>query len=62
MKKRYIPAEIEKLIFSTCDLIALSPELPENPEGGGTGGETPGENPGSGVGGGYNPGGWEPIM
>lgn len=62
MKKRYIPAEIEKFIFSTCDLIALSPEIPENPEGGGTGGETPGGNTGGGsIGENYNPDGWMGI-
>jgi len=38
MKKKYVPADIELLRISACDVIALSPELPENPEGGGTGG------------------------
>ena len=62
MKKKYMPADIELLRISACDVIALSPELPENPEGGGTGGETPGGSTGgSGIGNNYNQDGWMGI-
>ena len=59
MMKKYIPAEIEMILAGTCDVIAMSLEIPENPEGGGTGGETPGGSTGgSGVGNNYNQDGW----
>ena len=51
MKKKYLPAELEIILFNQ-DVITTSipedPEDPANPENGG----------GSGIGGGYNPGGW----
>lgn len=61
MMKKYIPAEIEMILAGTCDVIAMSLEIPENPEGGGEGGDatnTPGNN---GIGEGNNPNGWTGI-
>ena len=57
MKKKYIPADIELLIIGSRDVIAVSIEVPSEPEGGGAGGEgggnTPGGNiPSGGIGGG----------
>ena len=50
MKEKYIPAELEIILFGLCDVITLSaPALPDIED------ET---SDGNGIGGGYNPGGW----
>lgn len=50
MKEKYIPAELEIILFGLCDVITLSaPVIPDDEEE---------NNGGSGIGGGYNPGGW----
>ena len=60
MMKKYIPAEIEMILAGTCDVIAMSLEIPENPEGGGTGGDAT-NNPGGSIGGGVNDEAWVGI-
>lgn len=64
MKKKYIPAEIELLFVSTCDVITESSLIPEpgpGPEGG-EGGEGGSNVPGGSIGGGTVPGGgWTPL-
>lgn len=65
MKKKYIPADIEILLISSCDAIAVSVEIPSEPEDGGEGGGGTVEggtgSSGSGTGGTYNPNGWMGI-
>lgn len=60
MKKKYIPADIEILLISSCDAIAVSVEIPSEPEDGGDNEGNTGSS-GSGTGGTYNPNGWVGI-
>lgn len=46
MKEKYIPAELEVILFDMHDVITASGQRPEQNQGG------------TGIGGGYNPGGW----
>ena len=51
MKEKYIPAELDVILFELCDVITLSGNpVPPDEEDDMTGG--------NGIGGGYNPGGW----
>ena len=50
MKEKYIPADIEIILFGISDVITLSaPDFPDIED------DTTG---GNGIGGGYNPDGW----
>ena len=49
MKEKYIPADLEIILFGICDVITASGPFPDIED------ETTG---GSGIGGGYNPDGW----
>ena len=49
MKEKYIPADLEIILFGICDVITTSGPLPDIED------DTMG---GSGIGGGYNPDGW----
>ena len=51
MKKKYIPAELDIIVFGRCDIITMSNNT--TPPAGGDN-----ASGGTGIGGGYNPGGW----
>ena len=50
MKEKYIPADIEIILFGNNDVITMSGTTPGVGEDG--------TSNGSGIGGGYNPDGW----
>lgn len=50
MKEKYIPAELEIILFGLCDVITLSGTFPPDIE--------EDDEAGNGIGGGYNPDGW----
>ena len=51
MKEKYIPAELDIIVFGRCDIITMSNNT--TPPAGGDN-----ASGGTGIGGGYNPGGW----